>query len=130
MAVPTKTYSMYYKKIYNNLIIAKRHKPVSVSRSCLFAIYRIPISGFVQAALPLRSSGQDAVIFHSSPHGVTLYFTAPAVMPSINCFDARKNNMIIGKEDSVSPANSILKSVEYCPNKDSMPTGIVFFKSS
>ena len=38
--------------------------------------------------------------------------------------------MIIGREDKVNPAKSVPQSAEYSPNRESMPTGIVFFISS
>ena len=52
---------------------------------------------------------------------------APAVSPSINCFEAIKNNRIIGNDANVSPAKSEPQSAECSPNNDIIPTGIVRF---
>ena len=53
------------------------------------------------------------------------YLTAPAVNPSINCLDRRKNTTTIGMIDSDKPANKELQSVEYSPKNLDIPTGIV-----
>lgn len=59
-----------------------------------------------------------------------IYLTAPAVSPSMNCFDAKKKRIIIGRDDRVSPANKVLQSAECSPNNDNIPIGMVFLASS